>query len=110
MTSSFRLANELQGHLLLPLLPIGCSFQEELLLQLIIELLASLRRVSFSNGSNQAKGNPLEMENKLVPPNRVHDCFLAGFLTSVNATKSEHDFVFRPWGETLGCVPTPAPQ
>jgi len=66
VTSSFRLANELQGHLLLSLLPIGCSFQEELLLQLIIELLDSLGRVPFSRGSNQAKGNPLEKENKLL--------------------------------------------
>ena len=51
---------------MLPLLPIGCSFQEELFLQLIIELLDSLGRVPFSNGSSQAKGNPLEKENKLL--------------------------------------------
>jgi len=35
------------------------------------------------------------------------DSFLAGIPASLNPTKSEHDFVFKPWGETLGCVETP---
>jgi len=53
----------MQEHNLLPLLPIGCSFQEELLLQPIIELLDSLGCSPLSIGSNQAKGNQLEKEN-----------------------------------------------
>jgi len=36
------------------------------------------------------------------------DSFLAGFPASLNPIKSEHDFVFRPWGETLGCVQIPS--
>jgi len=33
--------------------------------------------------------------------------FLAGILASLNPTKSEHDFIIRPWVETLGCVQSP---
>jgi len=34
------------------------------------------------------------------------DSFPAGILASLNSTKSGHDFIFRPWGETLGYVQT----
>jgi len=64
--ATLRLANQMQEHNLLRLLPIGCSFQEELLLQLIIEVLDGLGCVPLSIGSNQAKGNKLEKENWLL--------------------------------------------
>jgi len=46
-------------------------------------------------------------KNVAVLLNRVHSSFWASFLTCFKLNKSEHDFVFRPWGETLGCVQTP---
>jgi len=39
--------------------------------------------------------------------NRVHGSFWPGFATNFNRIKSVHDFVFTPWGETLGCVQSP---
>jgi len=38
---------------------------------------------------------------------RVHGTFCADFAVKFNPIKSVHDFVFRSWEETLGCVQTP---
>jgi len=89
---------------LLPLLAIGRSFQEKLFLQLIIGLLGSFGICATQHWKG---GNPLEKENSYRAAKPVLGQFLVGILASVNPTKSEHDFVFRLWGETSGCVQTP---
>jgi len=91
-------------HLLLPLPPIGCSFQAKLLLQLIIELLDDLERVPLSNGREETLWR---RKTLTVHINWVHRQNWASFVTNFYLSKSVHDFVFRPWGETIGCVQPP---
>jgi len=49
-------------------------------------------------------GNLLEKENFNRAYKLGSQAELSRFATNFNLCKSEHDFVFRSWGKTLGCV------
>jgi len=48
---------------------------------------------------------------KHISYNRVlQNSFLPSFVTLLPPIRSEYDFDFRPWGESLGCVQTPCKE
>jgi len=104
VASTFWLTNQLQEHLLVAFASHWSPFSRPIAFTADYCVSRELGTCATQHWKGR---KPLDKENSNRAAELVLGQFLAGFLAFLNLTKNEHDFVFRLWEESLGCVQTP---